>query len=426
MKQALTDGFIRAARPPVTGRIEIADLRCAGLALRITPNGIKSWSFRFRDKTTNRITRATIGQYPAVGLSVARARADDMRQEVASGGNPAERKSRDRASGETKTFGHLAARYVAEHAKRHKRSYAADERNLRLHILPHWRNRAYASIRRADVIELVEALVTAGKPTLANRVHSLVSKIFSFALDAELVEANPCHRLHKRGTENVGRRILNDSEIRLFWSRIVLPEAAHRTGLALRLALLTGARVSEVAGIDRAELEHIGDPARAAWIIPGTRTKNGRDHLVPLSPLARETVLALLEMIGPRDQSLLPTRSRRRAGPMRGNSLTQAMANLAGRLDGGSDAERTWRAESPSPHDLRRTVGTRLAELRIPKEIRDRVLNHMPSDVGSVHYNLHDFGDEKREALNRWCAFLGAILDPQATAAVVSIAKARR
>ena len=344
-----------------------------------------------------------------------------MRRDVANGINPAARKQQDRATAGEKSFGALAKRYLAEHAQRHKRSYKGDERNLRKHVLPRWQKRPYASIKRGDVIELVEGLVTAGTPTLANRVQSLVSTVFTFALDAGLVEFNPCHRLRKRGVENIGRRVLSDAEIKLFWNGIVEP--TQRVGLGLRLALLTGARVGEIAGLDTAELEHLADASRAAWIIPGARTKNKKDHLVPLCPLARETVLEVLAQSGPNPGGyLFPTYSRRRIGPMRGDSLAEAMEGFGRRLDGNDDAIKTWHAEPPSPHDLRRTLGTRLAELRIPKEIRDRVLNHIPADVGSKHYNLHDFADEKREALARWEAALAATLHGTG-AAVVSFHK---
>jgi integrase len=424
VQRQLTDAFARSVKPPTSGRLEITDTRCVGLVFRVTPNGIKSWSFRFRDRTSGRLARATIGQYPAIGLTAARASADEMRRDVASGGNPAEGKKQDRATAGAKSFGALAARYLAEHSRRHKRSYAADERNLRKHILPRWQNRSYASITRGDVIELIEGLVTAGKPTLANRVQSLLSGIFSFGLDADLVEANPCYRLRKRGVENIGRRVLSDAEIRLFWNGIAEPLAVRRTGLGLRLALLVGARVSEIAGLCRAELEHIAEVKRAAWIIPGARTKNAKDHLVPLATLARDTILDLLAMVEPGEQFLFPTRSRRRRGPMRPNSLTQSMANFVVRLEGNDDAIRTWRAEPPSPHDLRRTLGTRLAELRIPKEIRDRVLNHAPGDVGSKHYNLHDYADEKRDALNRWATLVNALVTGM-TANVVPLSDPR-
>jgi integrase len=428
VQRPLTDAFARSVKPPASGRLEISDMRCAGLALRITPNGVKSWAFRFRDRTTGRPGRATIGRYPTVGLTAARASADAMRRDVAAGINPAARKQLDRATAAAKTFGALAERYLAEHARRHKRSYEADERNLRKHVLPRWQNRPYTSIKRGDVIELVESLVTGGTPTLANRLQSLISTVFTFALDAGLVEFNPCHRLRKRGVENVGRRVLSDDEIRLFWNGIVEPSPARGVGLGLRLALLTGARIGEVAGLARAELEHLTDASRSAWVIPGTRTKNGKDHLIPLPTLARETILDLLAMLESGEQYLFPTRSVRRRGPIRPNSFSHGMASFGARLGGGGDAIRTWRAEPPTAHDLRRTVGTRLAELRIPKEIRDRVLNHIPADVGSRHYNLHDFADEKREALARWEAALAAILHgPSATVVpIVPVRKGRR
>jgi integrase len=288
-------------------------------------------------------------------------------------------------------------------------------------VLPKWRNRPYSSIRRADVIELAEGLVAAGKPTLANRVHSLISGIFTFAMDAALLESNPCHRLKKRGVENVGNRTLTDAEIRLFWNGIGESTRARHLGLGLRLALLTGARAGEIAGINRAELEHLADPDRAAWIIPGARTKNKRDHLIPLVPLARDVVLDLLAMIEAGEPYLFPTRSCNRAGPIRSNSITQAMDSFGGRLKGDDDAERTWRADPPTPHDLRRTVETRLAGLRISKEVRDRVLNHIPTDVGSRHYDRHDYADEKREALQRWSCALAAIFEASLVAAVIPL-----
>lgn len=417
MQRKLTDALLKVTKPPAAGRIEIHDLACGGLCFRITSKGARSWSFRFRD-SSGKQTRATIGAYPTIGLSSARKAADKARQEVSEGGNPVERKRLDRTGAGTKTFGALAQRYLIEHAQRRKRSHKRDERNLGKHVLPHWRNRPYVSIRRADVIELVEGLIGDEKPTLANRIQSLISGVFTFGMDADLIESNPCHRLKKRGVENVGRRILTDSEIRLFWPGIVEPVRARHTGLGLRLALLTGARVGEIAGLSRSELAHVDDPTRAAWIIPGGRTKNGRDHLIPLPPLARGTVIELLETIGPGEQFLFPTRSRDRSGPIRGNTLTQAMDFFSKRVDG-HDAS-SWKAEPPTPHDLRRTLETRLAKLRIPKEIRDRVLNHVPSDVGSKHYNLHDYADEKRDALTHWSAALSSILQEQ-DATVVSI-----
>ena len=424
MQKALTDAFISALEAPANGRTEVVDTRCVGLTLRVTSNGVKSWSFRFRARGATSPSRVTLGVYPDIGLGKAREQAAAMRSAVAAGGDPAQHKREER--GGAKTFGALADRYMKEHAYRHKRpsSAAADRRNLNKHVLPKWQNRPYASIRRADVIELVEGIIGTGKPTLANRVQALISKVFSFAVDTSLRDDHPCHRLKKRGAEKTGRRVLSDAEIPLFWNGIVIPPGVRRTGLGLRLAFLTGCRVSEIAGISRAELHDIGSSANAAWLIPGTRVKNKRDHLVPLAPLARGVVLELMETIPPAEQFLFPTRSRRRAGSITGNTLTQAMSYFARRTTGDDDAAETWRANPPSPHDLRRTMETRLSALGVAKEVRDRVLNHVQGDVGSKHYNLHQFVAEKRAALMRFESALTATLAGQ-SAAVVSLAERR-
>ncbi len=136
MRRALTDILVRSATAPAVGRIEITDDRCEGLALRITAAGVKSWCFRFRDPRSGKDARLTLGHYPDVSLSQARARASDLRREVAGGTNPVEKKYREREEAHTRSFAALADRYLHEHARRFKRSAAADERNLRLHVLP--------------------------------------------------------------------------------------------------------------------------------------------------------------------------------------------------------------------------------------------------------------------------------------------------
>jgi integrase len=267
--------------------MEISDSSCLGLEFRITKTGKRSWSYRYRAPITGRDLRVTIGPYPAIGLQKARQEADVLRAAVARGENPAIDKRQARAEAPGRTFGALADRYLTEYARREKRSANQDELNLRLHVLPKWRDRDYLKIRRRDVIELIEGLITEGKETLANRMQSLVSGIFSFPVDSDLREDNPCMRLKKRGTERAGSRVLSDGEIRLFWRRIVLPPVSHETGLALRALLITGVRPGEAAQPWRSEVQQLDDDAEALWTVPGSKAKNGNAHVVPLVGLAR-------------------------------------------------------------------------------------------------------------------------------------------
>jgi integrase len=405
VRQILTDAACKT-KPPHTGRWEIADLRQAGLVLRITPNGARSFAYRFRHPDTRKTLRATIGSYPATNLEAARKRAREMAAQVAEGINPIEAKRVDRANAPTRTFQALADRYLKEHAERHKRPRSAeeDQRNLDVHILPKWANRDFRKIRRSDVIELIESIVSVGKHAAANRVHSLISKIFSFAIDADLLEANPAARLKKRGVENVGRRVLDDQEIRRFWRGIVLKPISRPVGLALRLALLTAARTNEIAGARKSEFLHLNKAEEAAWVIPGERVKNKRDHLVPLAPLAVETVKAAIELTSDKEEFLFPTRLDR-GGPIDRHTLTVAMTRFGKGLN---------TKEIPTPHDLRRTVNTRLAKMGVHKEIRDRTLNHITGqrDPEGKHYNLYEYRAEKAAALNRWADEIAAVIKP--------------
>jgi integrase len=425
VRQILTDAACKT-KPPCNGRLEIADLRQAGLVLRITANGARSFAFRFRHPHTRKTLRATIGSYPQVSLEIARKRAREMAAEVGAGKNPIENKRAEREAAPTRTFQALADRYLKEHAERHKRprSVEEDRRNLAVHVLPRWAKRDFRTVRRADVIELIEAIVSAKKHTAANRVHSLISKVFSFAIDADLLEANPVARLRKRGVEKVGRRVLSDDEIRMFWRGTVVSPISRPVGLALRLALLTAARASEIAGARKDEFQNLDQPEQAVWLVPSERAKNRMTHLIPLAPLAVETVKNAVELS--RDSEFVfPTRLSR-DGPIDRHTLTVAMVRFAKSLK--APTAKTWQQEIPTPHDLRRTVSTRLARMGIAKEIRDRALNHITSlrDPESRHYNLHEFQSEKRDAFSRWAAELEGIIKPATVVTIRAASKGRR
>lgn len=423
--RSLTDVLLKSLKAPTTGRLEVADARCAGLVLRMTPAGIRSFSFRFRDPKSGKVSRATLGTYPDLSLADARDKANEYRGTVARGTNPVEAKRRAKNEAGTKTFKALADRYMEEHARRFKRSADEDERNLKLHVNPRWGKRRFDEIRKADVIELAEGLVKAGKPVLANRVQSLVSKIFSFAEDAGLVEVKPFARLKRRGTENVGTRVLDNDELRLFWERIVQKPVTRRVGLALRLELLTATRPGEVAGLSLSELQNLDDPSKAMWVLPKERSKNGRAHLVPLSPLAVDTIKEALKLVEKGDQFLFPSPSKERDA-ITSHALSVAMARFAKELNKALPGAKTWKAEAPTPHDLRRTAATRLSELGISKEDRDAVMNHTRSDVGSKHYDLYDRAKEKRIALNVLAATITTVIENKGGGEVVPLVRPTR
>jgi integrase len=402
VSRALTDASIRNLQAPTSGRIAFRDHACPGLELRVTSTGAKTFAFRYRAKNSKREDRITLGRYPDVMLRDARTRAHELRRQIAAGLNPAIHK-REASS---RTFAALAARYLEEHSRRFKRSFDQDERNLRLHVLPRWGRRDYTGIGRADIIALVEKLIAANKPVLANRVQALISSVFSFAVDAALLPANPCLRLRKRGQEQAKTRTLSDNEIRVLWHRAVEPPVSRAVGLALRLALLTGCRAGEIAGMRTLELEISNSGEIKSWLVPANRTKNGRAHYVSLAPLAAEQVRDALALANG-DISVFPSR----AGTVTAHALAVAMARIGKAIGANS-----W----PSTHDLRRTCATRLAAAGVPAEDIQAVLNHARGDVTGRHYDQYERGREKQVALNRWAQLVAAILAPEPADNVVA------
>jgi integrase len=432
--QPLTDVLIRSLKPPLKGRIEITDARCRGLELRMTASGERSWAFRYRDRT-GRVQRLTLGRYPDLGLADARARADAARRVALDGGNPAVEKREARANADKLTFEHLADRYLAEHARRFKKSADADERHLKLHVRPKWGRRPYGEIKRRDVIELVEGLYGQGKAALAVRVKALVSKVFAFAISRDLVEANPASGIGRIADLPPRERVLSNDEIRLAWVAAMLPPVSRRVGLALRLVLATGQRPGEVAGMHLSELEHLDDANRALWRLPGSRAKNGREHVVPLSPLAVKIVTEAVAEDGEEGRSrgfVFPSPRGGRAGPVSPHALAVAMARIVKRLDPAvEESERhpladapgagTWRAESPTPHDLRRTAATRMRALGVSSDDVQRVLNHAQTTVLGKVYDRHLYEVEKRSALERWGRELERIVGGEPAGKVVPL-----
>jgi integrase len=407
MKKALTEIYLQKLRAPSEGRLEVIDAQCRGLSIRVTPNDVRSWSYRYTGPH-GKPARMAIGNYPAIGLADARRRADGLRGELANGADPvaARRRQRLEAQSGAKTFKHLAERYLQEHAFRHKsqRSAEEDQRNIKKHLLSYWGDRQYAGIDRADIVERIEAIARK-HPIAANRVCALVSKLFSFAIDVGLTTTSPAMRLKKPGKERAKTRVLTDAEIRLFWSGIVEAPVSRTTGLALRLALVLGLRAGEVAGLRRDELRE------GMLELPAERTKNGLPLLLPLPPLAQEIVGEALALST--NEFVFPGGIEGMS--VEGHSLTTAMRRFSQHVG--------WLKDAPTPHDLRRTMATRLGALGTDERMIGRLLNHAPQGVTRRHYNHHEYQEQKRLALAAWSQALQAILDGKSSTNVVAMRK---
>lgn len=143
---------------------------------------------------------------------------------------------------------------------------------------------------------------------------------------------------------------------------------------------------------------------------------------MPLPPLAGDIITEARALAGD-EPFVFPSRTVE--GSIAGHALTVAMRRLGLALPKDAPGADTWRADPPTPHDLRRSVATRLSALGTPSEDIAAVLGHVRGDVTSKHYDTHQRANEKRQALTRWSATLAAIMKPPAGANVVALKRRR-
>jgi len=112
--------------------------------------------------------------------------------------------------------------------------------------------------------------------------------MFNWGVDQGVLDASPCVGVKRPGKEVRRERTLSDDELRALWNGLQQAGIAGDTAAALKLQLLTACRIGEICGAQWSEI----DLAKAEWLIPGKRAKNGRECLVPLSENAIEILKA--------------------------------------------------------------------------------------------------------------------------------------
>ncbi len=270
-----------------------------------------------------------------------------------------------------------------------KKSWQHDADMYRRHVHERMGCLIAAEIKRAEVAAVLDDIAHAATGIQANRAQSLISSVFTWAVNEGRIDHSPVFRLPKRGVESSRERVLSDAEIKTFWQGLVAGPLSITMERVLRLALATGQRRSEIAQAPKAELDlTVRNPS---WTIAGSRTKNGMMHRVPLTPLAVEIfAAAIAESHTP---FVFPGKGRADA-TIDPHVVTRAMSRLRTELG----------IPDITVHDLRRTVGTNLARLGVPKDIRARLLNHVDGarSVTDAVYSQHEFWVEKRAALEAW------------------------
>ena len=375
----------------------LTDARCPGLRLVAVQSEKagrlrKTWGYRYRTRS-GVLRQMKLGEYPGMNLQAARdawgaqkAVRDDPAQ-----GDPRqalrqrvmERKALlDEEKRQGYTVEKLCLDYLREHVEVRRVSSEEPRRLLEREVIPSLGQKAARDIRRSEVHDLVQAIVSRGAPRIAQMMRTELNAAFEHAITAGKLpdnHANPCSKV-KAPPQVRRNRAFSENELEAFLKWLPKAKVSRTVREAMHLELLTASRQGEIVAM---EWRHVDD-ARRIWRIP--KTKNGRPHEVMLSTQAA----ALIESRrGLHERYVFPLPS----GKGHVSSKAIGIQQYAAKVDLGIP---DW-----TVHDLRRSALTGLARLGCSRPIQDRIANHIDSSVAAI-YDRHTYDEEARHWLQVW------------------------
>lgn len=432
MSKALTAASLVKLKADPAKRREIADGILTGLYFIIQPTGRKSWAVRYRASGTPKkvtLSNSIFGNdVDAAGeeLTQIRREAAQILERVRRGQDPgaekqiAKRQSKDDDLLSRDRLRPIVERYLREYASK-RRNFPEKARllglNLKGEVNPQravglWGGKRIQDITRRDVREHLERLAVTA-PIGANRTFAELRKFFNWTVGKDILTASPMTDLQAPSEENASRnRVLirrkeipgsSDDELCWLWQACeAYDDAAGRGpfGPFLQLLVLTGQRRTEVAAMTWGEI----DMDAAEWVIPAARSKNGEPHVVPLSKSAIAILLALPRIKGNSGYVFTTDGEHPVSGFSR---MKHRIDNLMADMAGGVNIP-DW-----TLHDIRRTVAAGMQRIGVKMEVTEKVLNHKSGSFRGIAgvYQVHDYADEKRVALDAWANFVDTLKD---------------
>jgi integrase len=455
-KLKLTDRFIASKEClPAVGKILYIDTEVRAFGMQASSTGQRSFGLKVRfPSNPKHPSWRVLGHYGLMTLSEAREKARDWKREIKKGIDPAIEEEKARSAvvlSYQNNFGHVAEEFLARYVKgpawveleRQAADIAAtknlkpaaalravldDPKNaalvakskkeglvkkqaadsiIRKEFIARWKRRPINDIQANECAAAIREIVKRGTPEQARSAFEWLRRLFSWALgvsEFKLVES-PVTAL--RPVDMIGHKLakdrtLNNVELRAVWD--ACGHMGHPYGPAVRMLILSGQRLREVAEAPLAEF----DLADKTWVISSQRMKGEHGvQLVPLGPMAHALVKGL-----PKFSDAKFTFSTDGRRPVNGWSKAKA------RLDGFCGV-RDW-----TFHDLRRSMRSHLSALPIEEHVRELMIGHKPGGIKAV-YDRHLYEAEKRAGFELWENRLRGILAPKPPAEVANLESER-
>lgn len=407
-----------------------------GLSVRITPKGDRLFYFRYTDSTGKRV-RLPIGPYSKASkpgyltLKEARLRASELaslhetgikdvkehliaQEQTRKAKEEAElaRIAREKAALEEeaariasrKTVADLFEHWASVDLIRHKDGGKEIKRSFNKDVLPRIGQLYIEDVTKSDITEVTDALLSRGVVRLAKLTFSQLRQMFRFAVDRDLIPADPTANIRKvniGGKDTERDRILSDDEILLLLTQLPIANLRTSTEVAVWIALSTCCRIGELLN---AQWKHI-DLIKKEWLIPAENSKNGKAHTVYLSAFTASQ-FATLHSINGDSRWCYPNRSQ--TGPVCTKTITKQLTDRQREPHSGAMSNRSAAPQALllpggkwTPHDLRRTGASMMVAMGVLPEVAERCLNHTEENKVKRIYQRYSYADEMKDAWHR-------------------------
>jgi integrase len=378
-KKPLTDRGIRALPAAPKGKRKLVwDALVPGFAVRITDKGQRSFVLVTRYPGSPNPTPRTIGTVGAITLEDARGQAREWLKLLAQGIDPAQAQ----AERQRDTLRAICTEYLERDGAK-LRSSGWRRAVLERLVYPTLGSRPITSIRRSDIVRLLDKIEDERGGAMADRTLAVIGRIMNYHAARTDDFRSPIVRGMARAPSIPRDRILTDEELRAVWR--AAGEGVF--GSLVRFLLLSGARRNEAAEMTWAEI------TGTDWVLPASRNKTKLELARPLSKAA-QAILAELPRLG----DFVFTRS--------GKGALGGITDLKSALDQASGTN-GW-----TLHDLRRTARSLMSRAGVPSDHAERCLGHVIGGVRGV-YDRHAYREEMLIAYEKLAALIAQITDPR-------------
>ncbi len=353
-------------------RILVYDTKQSGLALRVTPAGMKTFKFSTWDSTRKRSVDITLGTYPKVSLNGARIRALELASDLAAGVDVV---GQNLAERDVPTLDGAFDRWVEKKASKGRTSWKNDRLRYDKHIKPRFGNRKVNDITPRQIenwfLKLPEK--TGLSTTSANRLLVIIKTTYNQELRQY---PNPCDGLSLNREES-RERFLRPAELPDFFDALNSEETPEYLRDFVYLALYCGARKANLLGMRWQDL----DLELAIWVVPAANSKNRTSMTIPLIP-------AVLEILVRRWQG--------NQSSQRSSLFVFPAINTKGNTGHMNDIRNSWDALLKRAgitnfriHDLRRSLGSWQTITGASTAIVGKSLGHKSQQATAVYSRLH-------------------------------------